>query len=186
MGLVNNLHRWYTPNTGRYKRPDPVNLGVLGSVTRPRDLKLDPRTAYYLAILRTGSPKLEQPYLYGAQNPLLYFDPLGLFGPAALAMAGGACIAADGPAPIGDIVGVPLLIVAGGWAATEVIKDWWDNDDDCQECKPDPCDAQYTTDSATCRSLSTERLRALCWAKAAERYGACIVGRPVPPLFPLE
>lgn len=129
------FHRWYTPGTGRYSRPDPVNIGVLGSATRPRDLPLDPISAYYLAMLRTGSPKLEQPYLYGAQNPVLYLDPLGLFGPGALATAGGACIAADGPIPAGDVVGVPLLIVAGGWAATEVIKDWWDNREPCEECE---------------------------------------------------
>jgi len=185
-GVYQNVWRWYQPATGRYTRPDPIHLGILESATRPQNLPLDALDAYYLAILRTGNPVHEHPYLYGARNPLLYYDPLGLFGAGTLAMAGGACIAGDGPFPFGDVVGVPLLIVAGGWAATEVITDWWSHREDCDDCDTDPCDAQYQADSEICRRHSTSRLRALCWRRAALRYSNCIAGRPVPDLFPLE
>ena len=149
-------------------------------------MPLNARDAYYLAMLRAGNPVHEQPYQYGAPNPLLYYDPLGLFGPGALAMAGGSCAVVDGPLPIGDVVGIGVLIVAGGWALAEVISDWWDNREDCEDCDIDPCDAQYQADSEICRQQATRRLRALCWARAADRYGDCIAGSPVRPLFPLE
>jgi YD repeat-containing protein len=185
-GVYYNVHRWLIPGVGRYTRPDPIHLGLLESSSRPHGLPVDSLGAYYLAMLRAGNPVHEQPYLYGVQNPLLFQDPLGLFGPGSLATAGGACAVVDGPLPIGDAIGVGLLITAGVWATGQAIADWWDSDEDCRECKPDPCDAQYAADSATCRGLSTARLRALCWRKAAERYGACIAGQPVPNLFPLE
>jgi hypothetical protein len=88
----NNVHRWYGPSTGRYTRPDPINLGVLGSASRPQEFPLSALGSYHLAMLRTGNPQHEQAYLYSAQNPLLFSDPLGLFGPGALATAGGACV----------------------------------------------------------------------------------------------
>jgi hypothetical protein len=91
-------------------------------------------------MLRTGNPQHEQAYLYSAQNPLLFSDPLGLFGPGALATAGGACVAGDGPLPIGDLVGVPLLIGATVWAAGIVVTDWWNNADSCSDCELDESD----------------------------------------------
>ena len=135
-------------------------------------------------MLRTGNPEHEQPYLYGVQSPLLYTDPLGLLSPASLATVGGGCAAADGPLPIGDVIAAPLVAAAAVWWATEVITDWWDNAKNCTECKPDPCDAQYAADSERCRRLSNSRLRATCWENAAERYAACIAGRPIPRPFP--
>ncbi len=184
--VVYNVHRWYGRLIGRYTRTDPINLGLLGSANHPPDLAVDSVDAYYLAMYRTGNPDHEQPYVYAAGNPLTYYDPLGLFGPGALARAGGACVAVDGPLTVGDVIGVPLLIGAAVWAAADVITDWWSNVDECRNCSPDPCDAQYTADSEICRKQSTRHLRALCWAKAAERYGNCIAGRPVQPLFPLK
>jgi RHS repeat-associated protein len=131
-----NLHRWYEPQTGRYARVDPVNLGILENLGRPGELPIDAVDAYYLAMLRAGNPKFEHAYGYVAQNPLLFADPLGLFGPGALAAAGGACVAVDGPVPAGDVVGVPILIAAGVWAAGIAVVDWWDNadTDTCDEC----------------------------------------------------
>lgn len=114
---------------------DPVTLGFLINPGRRRDLPIGHLEAYYLAMLRTGSPLQEQPYLYGVQNPLLDTDPLGLFGPGALGTIGGGCIAADGPLPFGDVIGIPLLVGAAAWAATNQIRDWWDNRDDCDECE---------------------------------------------------
>jgi hypothetical protein len=145
-GVFYNVHRWHQSDTGRYARPDPVNLGRLENAGRPNDLPIDTVDAYYLSILRAGNPRFEHAYGYVAQNSLLFGDPLGLFGPGALATAGGACVAVDGPAPIGDVVGVPLLLVAGVWVAGVAIVDWWDNRD-----KGEPCEECEIFD--TCRRL---------------------------------
>ena len=40
------------------------------------------------------------------------------------------------------------------------------------------CDAQYKQDKIICNLVRTP----LCWAQAAERYAACLSGRPLPPL----
>ena len=40
------------------------------------------------------------------------------------------------------------------------------------------CDAQYKQDKLICNLVRTP----LCWAQAAERYAACLSGRPLPPL----
>jgi hypothetical protein len=40
------------------------------------------------------------------------------------------------------------------------------------------CEAQYARDKITCNLVRT----ALCWSQAMERYSACLVGRPIPPL----
>lgn len=39
------------------------------------------------------------------------------------------------------------------------------------------CDAQYKQDKIICNLVRTP----LCWAQAAERYAACLSGRPLPP-----
>ena len=40
------------------------------------------------------------------------------------------------------------------------------------------CMAQYAKDSFICRAVRTQ----LCWQQAAERLGACLSGRQLPPL----
>jgi hypothetical protein len=40
------------------------------------------------------------------------------------------------------------------------------------------CDLQYKRDKLICNLVRTP----LCWAQAAERYGACLSGRPIPQL----
>jgi hypothetical protein len=40
------------------------------------------------------------------------------------------------------------------------------------------CDFQYKKDKLICNLVRTP----LCWAQAAERYGACLAGRPLPQL----
>ena len=129
-----NVYRWYQPADGRYARIDPVNLGSLENVGRGNDLPIGAVHAYFLAMLRAGNPRFEHAYGYAVQNPLLFADPLGLFGPAALATAGGACVAVDGPLPFGDFIGVPLLITAAVWAAGTIIVDWWANREPCKQC----------------------------------------------------
>ena len=51
-----------------------------------------------------------------------------------MATVGGGCAAADGPLPIGDVIGAPLVIAAAIWWATDVVTDWWDNAKTCDEC----------------------------------------------------
>lgn len=51
------FHRWYSPATGRYTRPDPI-----GKIRRARDGLF---TANHL-------------YVYAADSPLSFVDPLGL------------------------------------------------------------------------------------------------------------
>jgi YD repeat-containing protein len=188
--LYYNVHRWYGWETGRYGRVDPINLGVLGNAGRPRELPLDAMEAYFLSMLRTGNPEHEQPYLYAVQNPLLYTDPSGLFGPGALATAGGACIAVDGPIPVGDIIGIPLLIGAAGWAMGEIVVDWWANAKDCEECERDKrdqyCYPLYLGDIAECkrRHPGSARSRQACYGSAASRYADCLSGKPSHPLYP--
>lgn len=41
-------------------------------------------------------------------------------------------------------------------------------------CSDAECTRQYNRDSAYCRSLQNARARAICWAAAAARYGACL------------
>ena len=40
------------------------------------------------------------------------------------------------------------------------------------------CDLQYKRDKLICNLVRTR----LCWAQAAERYAACLSGRPIPML----
>lgn len=44
------------------------------------------------------------------------------------------------------------------------------------------CNALYDADSAVCRRLTGSAVKQICWASASERYGACLAGRPIPPL----
>ena len=73
-------------------------------------------------------------YSFPGSNPVVFSDPLGLFGPGALAAAGGGCIAVDGPFPFGDLVGIPLILGAGAWALGDAIQDYWGNDKTCPDC----------------------------------------------------
>jgi hypothetical protein len=41
-------------------------------------------------------------------------------------------------------------------------------------CSDAECTRQYARDSAYCRRLPNARVRAICWAAAAARYGACL------------
>ncbi|MGD8843270.1 MAG: RHS repeat-associated core domain-containing protein [Gammaproteobacteria bacterium] len=97
-GLHYNYLRYYDPATGRYITSDPIGLnGGLNT------------------------------YLYGDANPLRYIDPTGesaLTG--VLPIAGGAA-AADGPLPIGDLLGITLITGA-------VIYDMC-KDKECPPCK---------------------------------------------------
>jgi hypothetical protein len=45
------------------------------------------------------------------------------------------------------------------------------------------CDQQAQADEAICRSLPRRDVRERCWASANERFGACLKGKPLPPLI---
>lgn len=44
------------------------------------------------------------------------------------------------------------------------------------------CLAQYTIDNLQCNSVEPASRRAVCRGQATERFSACLVGRPIPPL----
>jgi hypothetical protein len=45
------------------------------------------------------------------------------------------------------------------------------------------CEQQAQSDEAICRSLPRRDMRERCWASANERFGACVKGKPLPPLI---
>ncbi|MEM7171867.1 MAG: RHS repeat-associated core domain-containing protein [Pseudomonadota bacterium] len=58
-----------------------------------------------------------------------------------------------------------------------------DESDDCED--DDGCEKMYDIDTSTCNGISRIRGKAFgakCHASAAERYSACLAGRPIPPL----
>ena len=99
--LYNYFRDCYDPSTGRYCQFDPI--GLAGGLNG---------------------------YLYANANPLTYTDPLGLTGATmswgARLGAAGAAAAADGPLPIGEIIGAGI-IAKGIYDACK--------DDSCPPCK---------------------------------------------------
>ena len=186
-GLTYNVHRWYQNSTAQYSRPDPLTLGRLRSGHLVPGLGLDEATALSHAFLLLRNPRLAAVFTYAGQHPLAFADPTGLLAdPGSLAKIGLACMAADGPAPIGDAIGVPLLIASATLAIVASANDFGRQEQCGNNCDKDPCDEQYEADSDICRALETRELRRLCWAKAAERLANCIAKRPIQPLFPLR
>ncbi len=207
--LYYNVHRWYEHGTGRYTRSDPLTLGTLGNAWFSTDLPVDPLSAYYLSMLRVGSPTRQHPYGYVAQNPVVATDIYGLHpgffpwmrgpfttrpqdNPEGLILLGVACVAVDGPAPAGDIPGAVLIAAGAVIVAAAIITDWWDNDKDCSNCDKKPpgiCEQILDTDQRTCRAAWTRRssrgYRA-CMSQAMTRYAECLrFGAPRSPLSPL-
>ena len=67
-GLHYNYHRYYDPRTGRYLTPDPSHSMQPIETERP----------YLLPILLT-SPQKQNNYPYVSSNPIVNFDPRGLY-----------------------------------------------------------------------------------------------------------
>lgn len=165
--LAQNWRRDYDPTIGRYVESDPI--GLWGGVNT---------------------------YTYVADKPLRYVDlegtgPLGGyiggFLGAALGGAGGTAVEPGGGTAVGGIegweegyaIGSGLEDLVGAMSAIA--------NGPNKSCNiEDECDHQYyNVDIPTCRAISKRRGAAAgerCYASAAERYGNCIAGRPMPPL----
>lgn len=123
--------------------------------------------------LRAGS----NTYSYAEANPLRKWDPNGQIVPVAIA----ACLL--------DPVCVTLAAVTA-YETGQILEQAADTIRQLAKTKncpaEDQCDYQYyNVDIPTCRAISRrrgKRAAARCYASAAERYGACIAGRPIPPL----
>ena len=87
--------------------------------------------------------------------------------------AAGIAAASDGPLPVGDIVAGIMILGVATYAILS----------SRSSSREAECEAGYEADSAVCRSLQSRRDRAICWQTAADRYGACLAGRPQPPLW---
>lgn len=91
------------------------------------------------------------------------------------AVAGGAAGAAAG-----SRAGGAAGSAAGGAAGNAAGNAFCPEDDE-----GDDCDALNATDTSTCNGITRvrgARAGAACHASASERYGACLAGRPIPPL----
>lgn len=117
-------------------------------------------------------------YAYVLSNPLKYVDPFGLF------------VCAWGDTTLTCSCKTPTRIaqqncqVAGGIPLhPDLLID--DPPDECDEDDDGKCEEIYARDTSICRGVSQlqgRRAGAACYASAAERYGACLAGRPLPPL----
>ena len=89
-------------------------------------------------------------------------------GPLAI---GGTAAAADGPAPIGDVVGAAIIIgAAAKFLYDDITSSSRETEDECYE--------NYLKDVEICKIAKSRA----CYAQAMERYQACRFGRPIPPL----
>jgi RHS repeat-associated protein len=154
-GLYFYRARYYDPNLGRFISEDPI--------------RFDAGTNFYI---------------YVQNNPINSNDPFGL--------QSGAPTAPGLPLfpPI-----LPPVFYPGTPENDAFVRDvnkiikWLfdDHDDDDDECedREEVCQERYDTDVATCRAIGRKRGKAAaarCYKTAADRYAACLNGRPLPPL----
>ncbi len=179
-GLHYNYFRDYDPGTGRYIQSDPI--GLEGGIN---------------------------PFEYALNNPIRVYDPFGLepnqgcvaactvdggilggglgyLGGGLLGGSGGMLVApgvgtiggAIGGADLGGAAGAAAGSAAGNAAGRALCSDD-DREDECYE-------QYYEIDIPTCRGISRRRGKeaaARCYASAAERYAACLAGKPIPRLI---
>lgn len=177
-GLSYNYFRDYDPNVGRFVQSDPMGL-MAGASTYAyavgdpiAHLDRDGRQAQRIPIERVPTPPVR--FVPPAQPPAN--DPN--FG-RGLGGALGALRACFSPAGAAILAGVLI-------PNSTSVCDTFDKPPQCGGDEEDPCERMYyQVDIPTCRGVARARgpsAGARCYAQAAERYGACLSGRPIPPL----
>jgi RHS repeat-associated protein len=177
-GLSYNYFRDYDPNVGRFAQSDPMGL-VAGASTYAYAggdpiayLDRDGLQAQRAPVERVPTPPTR--FMPPAQPPAN--DPN--FG-RGLGGALGALRACFSPAGAAILAGVLI-------PNTTSACDTFDKPPQCGGDEDDPCERlYYQVDIPTCRGVARARgpsAGTRCYAQAAERYAACLSGRPIPPL----
>lgn len=177
-GLSYNYFRDYDPNVGRFAQSDPMGL-VAGASTYAyaggdpiAHLDRDGLQAQRTPVERVPTPPAR--FMPPAQPPAN--DPN--FG-RGLGGALGALRACFSPAGAAILAGV---LIPNSTSAC----DTFDRPPQCGGDEEDPCERlYYQVDIPTCRGVARARgpsAGTRCYAQAAERYAACLSGRPIPPL----
>ena len=109
-GFYYNYFRYYDPSIGRYLTADPI--GLAGGINL---------------------------YTYALDNPVRYTDPFGLSALTGTLPIAGGLAAADGPLPVGDLIGLGLL---GGALLYDLLNDSDDTADDGKQCDDDKDDCE--------------------------------------------
>ncbi len=78
LNSVYNLHRWYEWGTGRYTRPDPLNLGLMVNGVNVSLFDVPPAVAAQVSTLRGVDFGNRDVYAYAKGAPTYWIDPLGL------------------------------------------------------------------------------------------------------------
>lgn len=175
-GLYYERARYYVPLSGRFASEDPLRV--------------------------VGGPNH---YSYVWNNPANYTDRVGL-GPlgagiggwigTAIGYVGGGSFGAAGGTVVlpgfGTLGGAAEGAAAGGVAVGvfgaavgSTIEDRCTGDATGPPLPPDPCEQQYANDVSVCQAIRRRRgpqAAQRCYSSAAERYSACLAGRPLPPL----
>lgn len=185
-----NWARYYNPRAGRDITADLISVGehVQASLARMKVSTSSGRgvsTGFDVAAPARGGaasnlPLEINPYSYTASNPLGWTDPTGQ------AAAGAGCQALGIPPSVCD-----AGVGAGGAAGAAIglgiglmahSSDLCEGEDELEK----RCSTQYEeVDIPTCRGIGRTRgtaAAARCYKSAADRYGACLAGKPVPPL----
>jgi hypothetical protein len=185
--LFYNVRRWYEPLTGRYVRADPLGASRYLTLGPSRDFGLGVSEVPSIESSMLVIARPLQAYGYAEGRPTELIDSLGLSPGTAIAQAGGACILADGPLPIGDVLGVPLVLIGGALMAA----DWWEDRATCDDCDRADlearCAAHYDADIQECQRrhpIHDVRSRMACYGHAMVRFDLCMRKMPIPPLQP--
>ncbi len=162
-GLYFYRARTFDPATGRFLQEDPIHFGG-------GDLNL---------------------YRYVGGNPLNRTDPNGQTAlplpppaiPIIIGIGVGVCIATECWKSLNNLI--CMMASSNDRSGRDILRDLGvsvgkDGDDDKSDCEE-----LYRIDTDTCNAISRKRgpgRGAACHASAAERYSACLAGKPLPPL----